>query len=582
MISVASGLLLRPGGCPPSSSARGSLLLARAAAVSISKSRCTPAIATAVPVPSSTAVRWHSTVEEAAPSLASSPGAASAVAPKLVKVPSLPLLGSSIPAHTGAPPHAQSQIFEYWPEMRRRFGDFYSMGMPGLGVGTHGTVHVLTCPHEMMKVIRHEGKFPSGIIQSQWALIKYLKEDDSLLVQGEDNGFFGRGAEWKRLRTFFQTDMLSPQAAAGYLPGVIKAAELASRGAPLCVNDLNQFLENSAFDMFCTVMLGELTDVANPETPSDPLNLEFCRSACRGLSLNNRLNIDPYQVMMGKLGIKTELYNEVVKENRKTFKIAHDKIRCFVERGKKGDLNEFENQSYAAHAMRRQAEEGSNISMEEMLTLTAVGLTAAVDTTSGMIAWGILHLALNPEVQERLHLELTNAIKNVGRDGRLSASVFKRSVTPYLYSFLRESHRLTPNAPVNIFKMVSKDIDIHGLSVPSGAMFLFDSFSLGKDPIFVDDPEEFKPERWSPKAVQERKGTPREVLDHAFLKEPFSQGARRCPGSRVASNETLALLAQLVLDYKISVPNVDSLKDVPYDLRGTICPTLPELEFVAR
>lgn len=68
----------------------------------------------------------------------------------------------------------------------------------------------------------------------------------------------------------------------------------------------------------------------------------------------------------------------------------------------------------------------------------------------------------------------------------------------------------------------------------------------------VSDPDQFKPDRWLPEAVEARKGTPAAMLDHPFFKGPFSEGARKCPGSRVAKSESLCLLvAQLILDWEM-------------------------------
>ena len=76
------------------------------------------------------------------------------------------------------------------------------------------------------------------------------------------------------------------------------------------------------------------------------------------------------------------------------------------------------------------------------------------------------------------------------------------------------------------FKHVDRDegITLFGHSISKGAVVALDQFSLTMDPEYIDDPEEYVPERWLADAVESRKGTPREVVDHPFLKEPFSQG----------------------------------------------------------
>ena len=51
---------------------------------------------------------------------------------------------------------------------------------------------------------------------------------------------------------FFQNDLLSPAAAKGYIPGMIEAAQLASKGAPSIADNMNYFLNCCAFDLFST------------------------------------------------------------------------------------------------------------------------------------------------------------------------------------------------------------------------------------------------------------------------------------------------------------------------------------------
>merc|ERR1719330_2305674 len=130
----------------------------------------------------------------------------------------------------------------------------------------------------------------------------------------------------------------------------------------------------------------------------------------------------------------------------------------------------------------------------------------------------------------------------------------------------------------------TKEIKIHGVTLPKGSLFSFNSHTLGVDPNIIDNSEEFIPDRWTPEATLARKDTQAEVLDHQFYKHPFSQGARRCPGSRVAINETLVLLSQLILDWKIrpASAEITSLKDIKYEKKTLLVPILPKMDITAR
>ncbi len=117
-----------------------------------------------------------------------------------------------------------------------------------------GTMFVITDPREMMAVIRQGGKYPSGLAQGFWVIRKYCK----LRKMHTTHALLGKGnEEWKRIRTFFQKDLLHPESARGYIPAIIRAAKLASKGAPAYKNDMNTFLAYSAFDLFSAVMFGE-------------------------------------------------------------------------------------------------------------------------------------------------------------------------------------------------------------------------------------------------------------------------------------------------------------------------------------
>jgi len=191
-----------------------------------------------------------------------------------------------------------------------------------------------------------------------------------------------------------------------------------------------------------------------------------------------------------------------------------------------------------------------------------------------------MHLALNEDVQEKLYKELSASVKENG--GTLSAAVLEKMASPYLHMCLRESHRATPAFTAAMWKGNShKDVEIHGQTIPKGNMFQMGHISFDED--YIDDPFEFRPERWDAEGVASRKDTKSEVLDHPFLRDPFSQGARRCPGSRVANNEILAMISRLVLDWKISVPddNIESLKDIKHD-ESPIKPIFPQMKFEAR
>ena len=158
---------------------------------------------------------------------------------QLVNIPSLPYLGTLFGPYSKTPLLSIEVMREYYQECRRRFGDFYKLAIPSLGNGRDGDFYVLNNPNEMQKIIRQERTnkpYPRGVFASEWPVLKWFRTRNSPLGVGVDEeddhlGFSGRGDTWKRLRTFLQTDMLSPQASNSYIPSMVQAAQLASQGA---------------------------------------------------------------------------------------------------------------------------------------------------------------------------------------------------------------------------------------------------------------------------------------------------------------------------------------------------------------
>ena len=214
-------------------------------------------------------------------------GLANSKRPEFVRVPSFPIIGSIIPQLSGIPEiDPVTRSFDFWVAMRRKYGEFYSMGNPAGGNtdDPYRTSYVISDPREFMKIIRAGGKYPSGLLELLWVNRRWSR------TRGLEttDGLFGRGEEWRRVRTFLHIDLLYPEAPRGYHLIIIKVSECASCGAQAAAESggegaLNLYLNLYSFDMFSTMMMGEYTDMANILTPTEPENERFVDGAVQGL-----------------------------------------------------------------------------------------------------------------------------------------------------------------------------------------------------------------------------------------------------------------------------------------------------------
>ena len=258
--------------------------------------------------------------------------------------------------------------------------------MPGFGVGIFARVYYMTDANEYMKVLRQEGQFPFGVIQVEWPLIVYFHSVGSALMD-QENGYFGQGQTWKRQRKFLQTDLLAPSAAKGYIPGMIQAAKVASNGLADFCSDINDFMVRTTFDMFSSMMFGEMAGVANAKSNPDPENIKFCVSLKKGLGSIYPLMIAPHIKLLLKFGVKLAEYKHFEEHFNISRRIATAKLEAFREKKEEQALSEAEKASYFSRAIDRMKANPDSISETELAEIGLLLLAASVDTTSSFLNW---------------------------------------------------------------------------------------------------------------------------------------------------------------------------------------------------
>ena len=174
--------------------------------------------------------------------------------------------------------------------------------------------------------------------------------------------------------------------------------------------------------------------------------------------------------LLQKAGFKTAAYSKFEQAWNRVTEIAQAKVQSLLDKHQAGKLSEAEEASYLGQAMQRQAVSDS-ISVEDMRNICVLLMTASVDTTAGMVGWHLLHLSQNPHVQERIHSELTEALK--ATNGVFTIDTISSSSVPYLHATIRESHRLTSPATVAVWKTIPEDFEVHGVSLPAGSTVAF-------------------------------------------------------------------------------------------------------------
>jgi cytochrome P450 len=193
------------------------------------------------------------------------------------------------------------------------------------------------------------------------------------------------------------------------------------------------------------------------------------------------------------------------------------------------------------------SEQGEQFTDQEIVDHMIFLMMAAHDTTTSTLTTMMYLLAKHPAWQERLRGE-ARAL------GKTQLDHDDLDKAESLHLVMREALRLYP--PLSSMpRMCVRDTVFQDYLIPAGTM-------VGVFPIHVhhmeslwSNPHHFDPERFSPARQEDKR--------HAFSWAPFGGGAHLCIGQHFATLQVKAILHQLLLRYRWSVP-VDYV--MPYQL----------------
>lgn len=206
-------------------------------------------------------------------------------------------------------------------------------------------------------------------------------------------------------------------------------------------------------------------------------------------------------------------------------------------------------------------EDGSAMTDEQLIDEILILFTAGHETTSNALTFTCELLARNPQIQEDLYVEVIKAKEN---SESLMEFINNCSFTK---NVIEESLRLYPPAYF-IDRVNIEEDEFEGMLIPKNSNLLFSLLEIHTNPEYWDNPQEFKPERFS--------GVTASQFSGQYF--PFGAGPRMCIGNNFAMYEMILAIAEIMRTYKISE------RTVPIEIKPliTLKPKNAILEFNLR
>ncbi|KAM4107462.1 hypothetical protein ACB094_04G146900 [Castanea mollissima] len=179
---------------------------------------------------------------------------------------------------------------------------------------------------------------------------------------------------------------------------------------------------------------------------------------------------------------------------------------------------------------------------------------AGTETTSATLVWIMAELIRNPFIMQRAQAEVREAIK-----GKAKVEENHLPKLVYLKSIVKEGLRLYPSVPL-IPRETIDSCTIEGYHILAKTRVFVNAKSIGTDPKYWKNPNEFQPERFLDCSIDFR-GQHFEFL-------PFGYGRRGCPGMNFGVLGIELALANLLHRFDWELP--DGIRRQDLDMEEAI------------
>jgi cytochrome P450 len=190
---------------------------------------------------------------------------------------------------------------------------------------------------------------------------------------------------------------------------------------------------------------------------------------------------------------------------------------------------------------------GARLTDAELRDQVMIMLWAGHETGANVLTWAWYRLGTHPEIQQRVLREIDDQLAG------LPPTLADCAKLTYTRSVIDETQRMYPQQWLASRRSLEED-EIGGYRIPAGTDIFYSPYHAHRHPDFWDDPEEFRPDRFSADEVATRDRS-------AYI--PFGSGPHLCIGNQFAMTEMLLVLASTMQRYRIQLADEGPINPRP-------------------
>jgi cytochrome P450 len=179
-------------------------------------------------------------------------------------------------------------------------------------------------------------------------------------------------------------------------------------------------------------------------------------------------------------------------------------------------------------------DDGLGFSEEDLVGHISLMLWGSRDAVAAALTWSLFLISMHERVQESIVSELEALLSGH------PPSVQQLAQLPMTEHALKESLRLLPPFPM-LDRVAAADTEVAGYEVPQGTEFIMSIFHTHRMPKYYEEPSAYRPERWQ------------KINPELFQFMPFGGGPRMCPGSNLAWQELVTIVAMLLARFRFEI-----------------------------